>query len=103
MGGVNCDSIHWRTGELDKGVRHERLELSLPQGMVVEPVAEGETLQGLLLDGQLDGLLAPKPPQAFLDGHPDLVRLIPDFETAERNYHRKTGFFPIMHLIGLRK
>ncbi len=101
--GVNCDSIHWRTGALDKGVRHERLELSLPQGMIVEPVAEGETLQGLLLDGQLDGLLAPKPPQAFLDDHPDLVRLIPDFETAERNYHRKTGFFPIMHLIGLRK
>lgn len=101
--GVDCDGIHWRTGALDAGVRRERLELALPENMVVEPIDAGETLQDLLLRGDLDGLLAPKPPQAFLDGHPDLVRLIPDFESAEQAYHRKTGFFPIMHLIGLRR
>jgi 4,5-dihydroxyphthalate decarboxylase len=26
-----------------------------------------------------------------------------DFEAAEQTYHAKTGFFPIMHLIGVRK
>lgn len=101
--GVDCDRIHWRTGALDQGVRRERLELELPPDMVVEPIAEGETLQDLLLRGKIDGLLAPKPPKAFLDGHPDLVRLIPDFEQAEQSYHHKTGFFPIMHFIGIRK
>jgi 4,5-dihydroxyphthalate decarboxylase len=101
--GVDNESIHWRTGALDEGVRRERLELALPPGMKVEPIAEGETLQDLLLAGEIDGLLAPKPPKAFLEGSTDLVRLFPDFETAERDYHRKTGFFPIMHLIGLRK
>lgn len=101
--GVDCDSIEWRTGALDQGVRRERLALKLPDGMVVEPIAEGETLQDLLLRGEIDGLLAPKPPQAFLDGNADLVRLFPDFEAAERAYHARTGFFPIMHLIGLRK
>jgi len=101
--GVDCDLIHWRTGALDEGVRRERLELDLPPGMVVAPIAEGDTLQDMLLRGEIDGLLAPKPPKAFLDGSPDLIRLIPDFETAEQEYHRKTGFFPIMHLIGLRK
>lgn len=100
--GVGCDQIHWSTGALDEGVRRERLELALPPDMVVEPIAEGDTLQDLLLRGEIDGLLAPKPPKAFLDGHPDLVRLIPDFELAEQAYHRKTGFFPIMHLIGIR-
>jgi 4,5-dihydroxyphthalate decarboxylase len=101
--GVNCDDIKWRTGALDEGVRRERLELTLPESMVVEPITEGDTLQDLLLRGEIDGILAPKPPRAFLEGHPDLVRLIPDFEAAEQAYHGKTGFFPIMHLIGIRK
>lgn len=101
--GVDCNSVHWRTGALDTGVRRERLPLALPEGMIVEPIEEGQTLQSMLLAGEIDGLLAPKPPQAFLNGHPDLVRLIPDFETAEMDYHHKTGFFPIMHLLAIRK
>lgn len=71
--------------------------------MVVDPITEGETLQALLLDGKIDALLAPKPPQAFLDGDPRIERVIPDFQAAERDYHRRTGFFPIMHLLGIRK
>ena len=101
--GVDCAGIHWCTGALDDGVRRERLELKLPPGMIVEPIAAGDTLQDLLLRSEIDGLLAPKPPKAFLDGHPDVIRLIPDFEPVEQAYHLKTGFFPIMHLIGLRK
>jgi len=101
--GVPAEAIHWRTGALDAGVRRERLPLALPEGMVVDPIAEGETLQDLLLAGEIDGMLAPKPPQAFVEGHPDIVRLFPDFETAERDWHARTGFFPIMHLIAIRK
>lgn len=101
--GVPAESIRWRTGALDKGVRRERLALDLPEGMVVEPIPEGETLQSLLLEGEIDGLLAPKPPEAFLHGDKRIRRLFPDFEEAERAYHRRTGFFPIMHVIGVRR
>jgi 4,5-dihydroxyphthalate decarboxylase len=101
--GVAARDIHWRTGALDAGVRRERLALDLPEGMIVEPIKEGETLQDLLLAGDIDGLLAPKPPQAFLEGDARLVRLFPDFEAAEQEYHTRTGFFPTMHLIGLRR
>lgn len=76
------------------------LELSLPSGMVVEAVADSETLQDMLLDDQFDDLLAPK---AALDGRPGLFHLITDFESAERHYHRKTRIFQIMNLIGGRK
>ena len=62
-----------------------------------------ETLQDLLVAGEIDGMLAPKPPQALLDGDTRFQRLFPDFEVAEQAYHAKTGFFPIMHLIGIRK
>jgi 4,5-dihydroxyphthalate decarboxylase len=101
--GVDCEDIHWRTGALDAGVRRERLPLALPEGMVVAPIDEGETLQDLLLAGEIDAVLAPKPPRAFLDGNPDILRVIPDFEAAEIAYHRRTGFFPIMHLLAVRK
>lgn len=101
--GVDCRGIHWRTGALDQGVRRERLALDLPEGMVVEPVEEGRTLQDLLLDGEIDGVLAPKPPQAFLDGDPRITRLVPDYETAEREYYQRTGFFPIMHVLAVRQ
>lgn len=101
--GVPADSIQWRTGALDAGVRRERLELTLPDEMQVEPIEEGETLQELLQDGRIDGLCAPKPPRAFLGGDDRFQRLFPDFEAAEQAYHEKTGFFPIMHLIGVRK
>ena len=101
--GVDPARIYWRTGALDKGVRHERLTLDLPDGMVVEPIRDGETLQDLLLRGEIEAVLAPNPPKAFFDGDPAIVRIIPDFGDAERAYHVKTGFFPIMHLIAVRK
>ena len=101
--GVDLSTIRWRTGAPGQGVRRDRLALDLPPGLVVEPVAEGETLQDLLLAGQIDGLLAPNPPAAFLQGNPEIRRLVPDYAEVERDYHRRTGFFPIMHLIGVRK
>lgn len=101
--GVAATDVEWRTGALDRGVRHERLALDAPPELRITPICEGETLQSLLLDNRIDALLAPNPPRAFLDGDPRIVRIFPDFATAEADYHSRTGFFPIMHLIAVRK
>lgn len=101
--GVAPTAVHWRTGALDQGIRHERLALTPPPDLRITPIQDGETLQDLLLDGRIDGLLAPNPPRAFMDGDPRIERVFPDFETAEQDWHRRTGFFPIMHVIALRK
>ena len=100
--GVDLSTIRCRTGALDTGIRCERLALDLPEGMIVEPVGDGKTLQDLLLDGRIDALLTPKPPTAFLAGDIRIRRLVPDYETAEAGYHRRTGFFPIMHVVAIR-
>jgi len=100
--GVDLSKISYRTGGLDGGVRKERLPLSLPDGFVVEPMAEGQNLNDLLLDGEIDALFAPKVPRSFLEKNPRIERLFPDFASVERAYHQKTGFFPIMHAIGIR-
>ena len=101
--GVDTDSFQWRTGALEEGVRKDRLTLDLPAGMSVTPITEGETLQDLLLAGELDAVLAPKPLAALVAGDARVKRLFPDFASVERAYHTKTGFIPLMHAIGVRK
>jgi 4,5-dihydroxyphthalate decarboxylase len=101
--GVKATDVHWRTGALDTGVRRERLALAPPPELRIEPVEDGRTLQDLLLAGEIDGLLAPAPPKAFLAGDPRIERVFPDYEAAERDYHARTGFFPIMHVIAVRR
>jgi 4,5-dihydroxyphthalate decarboxylase len=101
--GVEPTSVHWRTGALDQGVRHERLALSPPPDLRITPIEDGQTLQSLLLTGEIDGMLAPNPPRAFSEGDPRIERVFPDFEAVEQDWHRRTGFFPIMHVIALRR
>lgn len=101
--GVPATAIRWRTGALDKGIRHERLALQPSQDLSITPIRDGETLQDLLLAGEVDALLAPNPPAAFLAGDPRIERILPDFETVEQDYHRRTGFFPIMHVLAVRR
>jgi len=34
---------------------------------------------------------------------PHVARLFPDFRTVEKDYFKKTGVFPMMHVVGIRK
>lgn len=100
--GVDLSTISYRTGGLDGGVRVERLPLDLPPGFVVQPMNQSENLNDLLLDGKIDALFAPKVPRSFLQKDPRIERLFPDFATVEQAYYKKTGFFPVMHTVGIR-
>jgi 4,5-dihydroxyphthalate decarboxylase len=56
----------------------------------------------LLLNGGCDALITAITPRAFLEGNPKIRRLFPDVRSAERDYFKKTGLFPIMHVVGIR-
>jgi 4,5-dihydroxyphthalate decarboxylase len=45
--GVPATAVHWRTGALDQGVRHERLALDPPAALRITPTRDGLTLQEL--------------------------------------------------------
>ena len=56
----------------------------------------------LLIDGEIDAIITYRHPQVFTDCHPHIGRLFQDFRTAEQAYYKKTGIFPIMHVVGIR-
>jgi 4,5-dihydroxyphthalate decarboxylase len=61
------------------------------------------SLSDLLAAGDIDCALIARPPTCFLQGHPDVVRLYPDFEARELTYYQQTGIWPIMHIIAMRR
>ena len=62
-----------------------------------------QTLSEMLAAGDIDAMIAYKPPPVFLEGHAQVGRLFEDYPAIERDYARRSGIFPIMHLIGIRR
>jgi 4,5-dihydroxyphthalate decarboxylase len=100
--GVRAADIRWRTGGLEQPGRESRVALTLPSEIEVQPIPVGETLSAQLDRGELDGLVSALAPSCF--GHNRAIcRLFPDYRAAEEDYYRRTGMFPIMHTVGIRR
>ena len=101
--GVDQASIRWVAGGQDRPGVVERAPLSLPPDISIETIPADETLSDHLATGEVDALLAPHIPDCFVEGNPDVVRLFTDFREVESDYYRRTGFFPIMHLVVMQR
>jgi 4,5-dihydroxyphthalate decarboxylase len=77
--------------------------VNLPDGLRVEAPGGGRPLADLLSAGEIDALIAPHLPARFRDGDRNIVRLWPDYPRVEADFYRRTGLFPIMHAIVLRR
>lgn len=74
-----------------------------PADVEVTRAPEGRALGAMLEAGEIDALFSANVPQCVLDGSPNVARLFPDHEAVERDYHRRTGVFPIMHAVVVRR
>jgi 4,5-dihydroxyphthalate decarboxylase len=101
--GVAPSEIHWRSGGQEQPGRHERTPLNAIPGLDLQPIGDDRTLVGMLKAGELDALFTARAPSPFLAGEPHIARLFTDTRAAEQAYYKKTGLFPIMHLVGIRK
>ncbi|APA84766.1 ABC transporter substrate-binding protein [Paraburkholderia sprentiae WSM5005] len=101
--GVPVDSVTYVTGGEEEPGRPEKIKLDLPPNIKIESIGGTQTLSRMLLEGEIDALHTARTPSTFLT-HPDRVkRLFPDYGELERDYFRKTGIFPIMHTIVIRR
>ena len=101
--GVSPNEIHWRNGGQEQPGRGERTALKPIPGLDLKPLGPNETLVGMLRNGDLDALFTARAPSSFINGEPHIARLFANTREAERAYYKKTGLFPIMHLVGIKK
>ena len=62
----------------------------------------GRSLDELLVNSEVDAVIALRPPASFVQGNPLVARLFPDWRKSEQDYFARTRFFPIMHAIGVK-
>jgi 4,5-dihydroxyphthalate decarboxylase len=100
--GVKPTDIQWVRGGIEQPGRPEKIDLHLPAELRLESAPEGISLNKLLESGEIDAFVGPRAPSCFERGHPHVDWLFPDPAAAATDYYRRTGIFPIMHLIGIR-
>ena len=101
--GVKASDILWFTGGQEQPGREERLPLQLPSDIRLEPIPKDKTLSQMLEEGELDAVIAARTPSPFLRESPKVKRLFENPMEVEKDYFQRTGTFPIMHTVALRK
>jgi 4,5-dihydroxyphthalate decarboxylase len=101
--GVKPSDMHWIRGGIEHAGRPEKITLNLPSGVRLENAPEGMTISELLLKGEIDAFIAPRPPAKAALMSANIGLLFRDSAAAAKDYFKRTGIFPIMHLIGVRK
>jgi 4,5-dihydroxyphthalate decarboxylase len=90
-------------GGIEEAGRPEKITVKLPKGVKLTNAPEGATISQLLIDGEIDGFIAPRPPSFMSEHTRNVGWLFRDPTAAARDYFKRTGIFPIMHLIGIRR
>jgi len=100
---VPVESVLYMTGGEEEPNRPEKLKLNLPDTIKVERIGPDKTLARMLLDGEIDALHTARAPSTFYDGSGRVVRLFEDYPAVELEYYKRTGIFPIMHCVVIRR
>jgi 4,5-dihydroxyphthalate decarboxylase len=94
--GVPHKSIEWFS-ELDEDV-----EFNPPQGLKLTRIPDDKSIEKMLAEGEIDALIHPDIIEPILAKDPRVGLLFPDYKKEEMAYYKKTGIFPIMHVMGLK-
>jgi 4,5-dihydroxyphthalate decarboxylase len=99
--GIRLQDVHWYQAGANEPGRIEKVELDLPRGVMLTRVAD-KSLSGMIASGEIDCALIARPPNSFLQGHPDVVRLFPNYLEMEKSHYERTKVWPIMHIITIK-
>ena len=100
---IPVGSTPYFTGGEEEPGRSEKIALSLPPSIRVEPIADTKTLSQMIESGELDAMYTARAPSTFVNGTGKVRRLFENYGAVEREYYRKTKIFPIMHTVVIRR
>jgi 4,5-dihydroxyphthalate decarboxylase len=105
--GVSPEDVQWvissKNSAADLSGKTSKEESAFPDGLSIRMGPPGKDESDLLESGEVDALFHAVEPRAYLEGHPMVARLFPDYRSTERDYFSRTGVFPIMHAVAIRK
>ena len=100
---IQPHEITWVSAGIERaGSISPRLALRLPDGIHIEKVTD-RTLDEMLVSGEIDAELLNFSPPSFRLGDSRIRRLFDNPRATEAEYWRRTGIFPIMHLVVVRR
>lgn len=102
--GVLPEEINWvvTSKSSDQGTVSKN-ESALPQGVPIVQGPAGKDESDLWQLGDVDAVFHALEPKAYIEGDPNIERLFDDYRKIERDYFTKTGIFPIMHAVAIRR
>lgn len=101
--GVTTDSIEWFSGTQDGLQRPSRIDFDLRPSIRLTRLPIEQDMGPMLESGELQALMTPNMPTAFANGSPNVARLFPNYRQMEAEYYQRTGIFPIMHTVVIRR
>jgi 4,5-dihydroxyphthalate decarboxylase len=101
--GVDFEKIHWVQGAVNHpGAHGAPTVLPLLKHIPVEVDPSGRSLSDLIEARVVDATLGTSLPEAIRT-NPDIARLFPDYVELEKSYYKRTGIYPIMHLVAIKR
>jgi 4,5-dihydroxyphthalate decarboxylase len=95
--GVPHKSLHY-FAELD-----EDIEFATPADLKITRLPHDKSVEKMLAEGELDAVIHSSIIKPLAAGDPRVGRLFPDYKAEEIAYFKKTGIFPIMHVLGIKQ
>ena len=102
--GVSPDKMQWYFGGYNEPeVWADRVPITLPSNVEHHVISEDKSLDAMLDRGEIQALIGATPPSSLRRGSPNVSRLFPNYPDVEAEYFRRTGIFPIMHTLVVKR
>ncbi|MGE3245728.1 MAG: ABC transporter substrate-binding protein [Beijerinckiaceae bacterium] len=95
--GVDWKTIHWHC------MRDELVPVDFGPDVRVGVIDPDKDIGVMLCDGEIDAMITPQPRKSMLARPGDYRRLFPDVRAEEVRYFSTHGYWPIMHLIVMKR
>jgi len=102
--GVKPEQSRWIIGGIDFPMEPvDFVAHPVPKGVEVEWAGKEVDLGDMLEKGEIDALISADTPKCILAKSPKVGRLFENYVEVERDYFRRTGIFPIMHAVVVKR